>query len=88
MAKNTVLDTVTETIAALHNNSACYEFLKNKKLLYHSCWIRWIPVEQQVRTYIKMAIFNKMINRNLIREYSREETGSFIHIYYVLKGDL
>ncbi len=82
------IKTVKDAVAELHCNSACYEFLKNKKLIHHSCWIRWISATQQSRVYIKMSVFNKMLNRDLVKEYFREETDDFIHIYYTLKDGL
>ena len=85
MAKNITVETIENAIVSLHNNSVCYEFLKSKK--YHSCWLRWIPCSQQVRTYIKMRIFNKMLDQQLVREYLREETDCYIRRYYVLSSE-
>lgn len=83
MADNIVVRTIRDAIAKLHCNSACYEFLKHKG--HHSCWIRWIPYDQQVMTYIKMTVFREMLNQDLVREYLREENDDFIRYYYVLK---
>ncbi len=85
MPANITIKTIEDAIAGfeLYNNSVCYESLKDRE--YHSCWLRWIPYEQQVRTYIKMSIFNEMLNQNLLREYYKEETDNYIHRYYVLR---
>ena len=85
MARNITIRTTSDAINQLRNNSALYEFDKKRK--YHSCHIRWIPISQQVRTYIRMSIFHQLLEKESIKEYLREEDSRYIRIYYTLSNN-
>ncbi len=77
-----IIETFESAIAELQRgNGLLYEFLKEGK--YHRCWVIQTPINQQVKTYIDLSVFWKMLGQDVIRQYDREETDDYIRLYYI-----